>query len=180
MKWKREEKNMVGNNTSRTPDKELTITRIFDASRDLVFKAWTDPKLLSEWWGPRGVTNPVCKIDAKPGGLIHIVMLAGKDLGNLEGQRWPMTGVFKEVAPPKRIVFTASAIEDENGIPQLENKVTIMFEDLGGKTKMMLHVVVTKAGPRTEEPLSGMAIGWNQSIDKLDEELGKQRGKNKA
>jgi uncharacterized protein YndB with AHSA1/START domain len=84
-----------------------------------------------------------------------------------------MKGAFNEVIPPKRIVYTSSAIEDVNGNPQLENKVTIMLEELRRKTKMTLHVVVTKAGPGTEGPLSGIEIGWNQSIDKLGEELGK-------
>ena len=153
--------------------KSLIITCIFDAPRELVFKAWTDPKLIEKWWGPRGVTNPICKLDAGPGGAIHIVMLAGKDLGDLEGQEWPMKGTFDEIIRPERIVFTSSAIEDKDGNPQLEQKVTIMFEDLEGKTKMTLHVVVTKAGPGTEGPLSGMKIGWNQSIDKLGEELEK-------
>lgn len=157
--------------TNMTSQKELIITRIFNAPRDMVWKAWTDPQLIEKWWGPRGVTNPICEWDARPEGSIHIVMLAGKDLGDLEGQKWPMKGTFKEVVPFKRVVFTASAIEDENGIPQLENKVTIILEDLDGRTKMTLHVVVTKAGPGTEGPLSGMEMGWNQSIDKLDEEL---------
>jgi uncharacterized protein YndB with AHSA1/START domain len=151
--------------------RELVITRVFDAPRELVFRAWTDPKLMAKWWGPRGVTNPVCELDARPGGSIHIVMLAGKHLGDLEGQKWPMKGTFNEVIPPKRIVYTSSAIEDESGNPQLENKVTITLEELGRKTKMTLHVVVTKAGPGTEGPLSGMELGWNQSIDKLGEEL---------
>ena len=156
------EKNSTNTGTS---DRELTITRIFDAPRELVFKAWTDPKIIAKWWGPRGVTNPVCDLAARLGGSIHIVMLAGKDLGDLEGQKWPMKGIFNEIIPPKRIVFTSSAIEDEDGNPQLENKVTIMLEDFGGKTKMILHIVVTKAGPGTEGPLSGMEMGWNQSID---------------
>ena len=61
--------------------KELTITRIFDAPRDLVWKAWTDQKILQKWWGPKGVTNPICEWDARLGGNIYIVMLAGKELG---------------------------------------------------------------------------------------------------
>jgi uncharacterized protein YndB with AHSA1/START domain len=157
--------------SSHARDRELVITRIFDAPRDLVFRAWTDSKLLAKWWGPRGVTNPVCELDARPGGTIHIVMLAGKDLGDLEGQEWPMEGTFVEVVPPKRIVYTSSAVEDESGIPQLENRITVALEELGGRTKMTLHIVVTKAGPGTEGPLSGMGMGWNQSIDKLGELL---------
>ena len=158
--------------TTSQNGRELTITRIFDAPRELVWKAWTDPKLVEKWWGPRGVSNPVCKLDAKPNGMIHIVMLAGEELGELEGQRWPMSGTFQELTPPGRLVFTSSAIEDAAGVPQLENRVTVTFEEeLGNKTKMTLHVVVTKAGPGTEGPLSGMEMGWTQSIEKLGEML---------
>jgi uncharacterized protein YndB with AHSA1/START domain len=149
--------------------KELTIMRIFDAPRELVFRAWTDPNLMAKWWGPRGVTNPICEMDVRPGGTINIVMLAGKELGEMEGQEWPMKGTFSEVIPPERLAYTSSAIEDENGTSQLENKVTVTLEDLGGKTKMTLHILVTKAGPGTEAPLSGMEMGWTQSVDKLSE-----------
>ncbi len=69
--------------------KDLIITRTFDVPRELAWKAWTDPKLMAKWWGPRGVTNPTCKLNAKPGGEIYIVMLAGKELGNFAGQKWP-------------------------------------------------------------------------------------------
>lgn len=159
---------------SNQKNRELTITRLFNAPRELVFRAWTDPKSLARWWGPMGVTNPVCEVDPRPGGIIKIVMLAGKELGELEGQRWPMEGKFVEVVPPQRIVYVSSAVEDENGTLQLESTITIILEDVKGKTKMTLHVVVTKAGPGTEGPLSGMSMGWNQSIDKLGEELDKK------
>src|SRR5271157_6668647 len=111
--------------------RELTIKRIFSAPRELVFRAWTDPGLIARWWGPRGVTNPVCELDARPGGSIRIVMLAGEELGELKGQRWPMKGTFSEVSPPARIVYTSSAIEDERGDPQLETVVTLILEELG-------------------------------------------------
>lgn len=82
--------------------RELDITRTFDASLDIVWRAWTDSKLVAKWWGPRGVTNPVCEVDAMPGGKINIVMLAGKELGPAEGMKWPMIGVFKEVTPQRQ------------------------------------------------------------------------------
>ena len=152
--------------------KELTITRIFDASRDLVWKAWTDQKIVQKWWGPRGVTNPICEWDARPGGTIYIVMLAGKELGPAEGMKWPMKGTFKEVIPQSRLVFVGGALDDvDRGSDTfIENEVTVDFEDLGGKTKMNLHVVITKAeGPKAPAALQGMTEGWNQQIDKLSE-----------
>jgi len=145
--------------------KELTLTRIFDAPRELVFKAWTDPKLLAKWWGPNGFTNPVCEADARPDGSIHIVMVAGEELGDLNGISFPMTGTFKEIDSPNRIVFTTQPLRD--GKPILDNLNTVTFEEYGDKTRMTLHVVVMKATPEAAGPLSGMEIGWSQSLDKL-------------
>src|SRR5271157_1381916 len=93
--------------TMEKPIKELTIKRTFDAPRELVWKAWTDPKLLKQWFGPRGVTNPICEVDARKGGIIYIVMEAGEELGPAKGMRWPMKGKFDEVVPYERFVFTA-------------------------------------------------------------------------
>ena len=154
--------------------KELRITRVFDASVDIVWKAWTDQKLIQKWWGPRGVTNPICEWDAKPGGKIYIVMLAGKELGPAEGTKWPMKGTFKEVVPKSRIVFVGGAMDDvdRNSETFIEQEITVDFEDLGDKTKMNLHLIITKSGgPKAAAALQGMTQGWNQQIEKLAKEL---------
>jgi uncharacterized protein YndB with AHSA1/START domain len=154
--------------------KELTLTRIFDAPRGLVFKAWTDPKMLAQWWGPRGVTNPESEVDARVGGKIHIVMLAGKELGPLAGQRWPMQGVFREVSEPDKLVFTNQAI-DEDGNVLIDGVTTVTLEDNGdGKTKLTLNVTATAKSPQAPQMLEGMNQGWTQSIDKLGEYLATQ------
>ena len=156
--------------------KELTITRIFDASRDLVWKGWTDQTILQKWWGPRGVTNPICEWDARPGGKIYIVMLAGKELGPVEGTKWPMNGTFKEVIPQSRLVFVGGALDDmDRGSDTfIEHEVTVDFEDLGSKTKMNLYVMITKVrGPKAPAALQGMTEGWNQQLDKLSELVAK-------
>jgi uncharacterized protein YndB with AHSA1/START domain len=159
----------MDNKSSQTASnkKALVIERVFNAPRELVWEAWTDPLLLKEWWGPRGVTNPVCEFDARPNGAIHIVMLAGKELGDLAGNEWPMKGVVQKVSEPERLVFTSEAIM--NSKPILENLVTVTLGGLGSKTKMKLHVLVTKTTPEAEGPLSGMKQGWTESIDKLEE-----------
>lgn len=154
--------------------KELTITRVFDAPRDLVWKAWTDQKLIEKWWGPRGVTNPTCEWDARLGGQIYIVMLAGKELGDFAGQKWPMKGKFEELVAPERMVYTSSALDDRKGV-LIETSNTLTLEKIGGKTKMTLHIVVTKASPGSEFALAGMEVGWNQSVEKLGEELSKHK-----
>jgi uncharacterized protein YndB with AHSA1/START domain len=70
--------------------KELTIIRTFDAPCELVWKAWTDPKLLKQWWGPNNVTIPECEIDQRVGGTFYIVMEAGEAMGSYKGTKWPM------------------------------------------------------------------------------------------
>lgn len=148
---------------------KLVISRVIDAPLENVWKAWTDPKELQEWWGPRGVTNPVCTWDAQVGGSIEIVMLAGKELGDLQGLEWPITGQFKEVVPQKRLMFTSEALNE--GKPILESLCTVTFDQQGDKTKMTIKIEVTKTTPEAEGPLSGMSVGWNQSVDKLEEFL---------
>lgn len=149
---------------------ELTITRVFEAPRELVWKAWTEPKLIAKWWGPRGVTIPRCELDARPGGSMYIVMLAGKELGNFAGQEWPMKGTFEELAPPERLVWLSSALDDKKGI-MLETRSTMTLEELGSKTKMTLHITITKMTKGGEFAAQGMGAGWNQSIDKLGDFL---------
>lgn len=152
--------------------RELTLTRTFDAPRTLVWEAWTNPKMIQAWWGPKGVTNPTCVWEAKAQGNINIVMLAGEELGPLKGQEWPMTGTFQEVQEPEKLVYTAHAII--SGKPVLETLTTVIFEDESGKTKMIVHIEVTMMTEEAAGPLSGMEMGWNQQLDKLVEFLEKK------
>src|SRR6266567_5577328 len=148
------------------PTKELTLTRVFDAPRELVFKAWTDPGLVAQWWGPDGVTNPECEVDAHVGGKLYIVMLAGKELGELAGQRWPVQGVFEEVNEPEKLVFTNQAI-DEDGNVLIDGRTTVLFEEENGKTKLTMTITATGIAPQAPQMLDGMESGWSQSLDKL-------------
>ncbi len=145
----------------------LVITRVFDAPRELVFKAWTDPKRVAQWWGPKGFTNPVCELDVRPGGAIRI------DMRGPDGVLYPMKGVFHEIVEPERLVVTTSALEDEEGNPQLEVLTTVTFAEHNGKTKLTLQAVVVKAAPAAAGALSGMELGWRQSLDRLAEHLAK-------
>lgn len=146
-------------------NKELTLTRIYDAPREKVWEYWTNPELIQKWWGPKGVSNPTCIWEAKPEGEIHIVMLAGEELGSLKGQEWPMTGKFVEVQKPERLVFTANAIQDEKAI--LEHRTTVSLTEQVGKTHVTVHIQVTMTTPEAEGPLKGMEQGWNEQLDKL-------------
>jgi uncharacterized protein YndB with AHSA1/START domain len=141
-------------------EREITITRSFDAPRALVFKAWTDAKVLAQWWGPKGFTNPRCEFEAKVGGVIRIDMRAP------DGAIYPMQGEVREIVPPERLVFTNMAL-DANGNAMTAGLTTVTFAEEGGETKLTLHTrgsaLVEKAIPY----LQGMEHGWGQSIDRL-------------
>jgi uncharacterized protein YndB with AHSA1/START domain len=145
---------------------ELILTRVFDAPRALVFRAWLDPRHLARWWGPRGFTNPVCEVDARPGGGFLLHMRAP------DGTVYPTRGVFHEIVEPERLVFSTSAFEDEAGIPRLAVRNTVTFAEHEGQTILTLRAVVVKAAPGVEEALGGMAEGWRQSLDRLADLLG--------
>lgn len=144
---------------------ELVITRLFNAPRVLVFRAWTDPNHLAQWWGPHGFTNPVCEVDLRPGGTIRI------DMADPSGMVYPMIGVFREIVEPERLVFTSGAFMDDNGVPQLEALNTVTLVEVGNQTELTLHTVVLRAGPMTLEALAGMEAGWTQSLEKLTDLL---------
>ncbi len=144
----------------------LVLTRVFDAPRELVFKAWTDPKRVAQWWGPHGFTNPVCELDVRPGGAI-LIHMRGPD-----GTVYPMTGIYQEVAEPERIVFTSAAL-DRDGNPLFEVLTTVTFAEQGGKTKQILRARVIKRTAQAAPYLKGMEAGWTQSLERLAESLAK-------
>jgi len=148
-------------------EKTIIIERVFNAPREKVWRAWTDPAELAEWWGPKGVTTPECRVDARVGGEIYAVMLAGPELGPMKGQRWPMQGVFKEVVENEKLVFANNAVA-EDGTVLIEGETTVLFEDTGvGKTKMTLIARGVGKAPEAPQMLAGMQQGWSESIDKL-------------
>jgi uncharacterized protein YndB with AHSA1/START domain len=154
----------------KPPQQDLVITRIFDAPRDLVFRAWTDPKHVAQWWGPHGFTTPVCELDVRPGGAIRI------DMQGPDGVMYPSKGVFHEVVPPERLVFTTEAFEDAEGKSQLEVLNTVTFAEYDGKTKLTLQSEIIRSSPAVAAALDGMAEGWNQSLDRLTEHLEQSLG----
>jgi uncharacterized protein YndB with AHSA1/START domain len=123
----------------RKPDAEVTLVRVLDAPRDLVWKVWTDPEQLAQWWGPKGFTNPVCEIDVRRGGKIRI------DMHGPTGEVYPTTGIFHEIDPPSRIVFESAAL-DENGKVLLEGFTIVTFEEQGRKTKLTVEAISVVQG----------------------------------
>jgi len=140
----------------------ITITRVYDAPRTLVWRAWTDPNMMKRWFGPRGFTNPVCELDVRVGGSLRIVM-RGPD-----GNDYPMKGVFREVVPNERLVFTNIAV-DAMGNHQLEGETIVTFAENAGKTTLTVQSRAVGLVPVAPQMLAGMEAGWTQSLEKLGE-----------
>jgi uncharacterized protein YndB with AHSA1/START domain len=158
--------------TAVAPGREITITRIFDAPPELVWKAWTEPEHFMRWWGPKDFTSPACKIDLRVGGVYLACMRSP------EGQDFWSTGTYREIVVPERIVYTDSFADAEgNVVPAthygmgadipLELLVTVTLEPYEGKTKLTLRHAGLPAGEMSDQT----SAGWNESFDKLAQSL---------
>jgi uncharacterized protein YndB with AHSA1/START domain len=147
--------------------------RVFNAPRELVFKAWTEPKHIEQWFGPKGFTTRVDKLDFRPLGHWRYVMIAP------DGTEYPSEGVFREIVPPERIVTSdefGEGIEQvvEADLPQ-GMVVTVLFEDLGDQTKLTIQIMHESASDRRKHEEMGVVAGWNSTLDGLDEHLAKSQ-----
>lgn len=151
------------NSTTTTATKhELTMTRVFPAPRALVFKAWTEPQHVKEWWGPRGFTTLSCEMDLRPGGKWRTHSRSP------EGKEYAEHGFFREIVEPERLVFT-QAWEDADGKAKHETLVTIMFTEQGGKTLLSFHQGVFESVTSRDSH----GEGWSSAFELLVEYLAK-------
>ena len=141
---------------------ELVITRIFEAPRSLVFKAWADPEHMVRWFGPKGFTSTIVgKIDVRPGASYRIHM-RGPD----GDDHWSQ-GVYREIVEPERLAF-AGCWADAEGKPKgPESTITVTFEDLGGKTRLTLRQRVFESVSARDAHRGG----WTSSLERLAEYL---------
>jgi uncharacterized protein YndB with AHSA1/START domain len=147
---------------TKPTNRELKLERIVDAPPELVFMAWTDPKHLVRWWGPRGFTTPECKLDLKVGGAVRIVMRAP------DGSDYVNVGAFTEIVKPLRLAFTLANL-GADGVARFENLNTVTFTPHEGKTLLQLNVEVQAVNAASAEgQLAGMREGWTSSLDRLD------------
>jgi uncharacterized protein YndB with AHSA1/START domain len=155
----------TGSSATVPADRTLTTTRVFDAPRELVFKAWTDPKQFARWFPPDGFSAD-CELDVRPGGTIRADM-KGEDpaLGpEFFGKVFPGSGVYKEVVANERLSFTFDA-PGEEGILML--LMTVLFEAQGRKTKLTIHQTAETVAGYEELIKIGASEGLRQSLDKL-------------
>jgi uncharacterized protein YndB with AHSA1/START domain len=149
-------------------DRVLIITRVFDAPRTLVWKAFSDPFHLAQWWGPKGYTNPVCELDFRVGGHWHNVMRSP------DGDEYPVDVEFIEIVPPERIVYRNAPPKGEvwgdNPPPSFVR--TITFEEVDGRTTLTLRAEFDTAADKQAVMRRGFVDGTNESYDRLGELLG--------
>jgi uncharacterized protein YndB with AHSA1/START domain len=144
--------------------REFVITREYKAPRELVFKAWTDPKHLVHWWGPSGFTNPVCEWDARPGKKIYVVMRGAN------GTDYPMGGEFREVIAPGKLVFTSGAMDEKKKL-LFEFLHTVTLAEIAGGTKLTITSVVISTTPGASRYIGGFEAGMTQSLGRLGTHL---------
>ncbi len=157
---------------SAKADSDIIITRVLDAPRELVFKAWTDPKHLVRWWAPKDWTTPSCKVDLRPGGAFHYCMQPPEGKGV-----WGI-GIYREIVPNEKIVYT-DAFADPQGNPvsptlygmspdhPAETLVTVTFAEHEGKTRLTLR----HSFPKAVKERDGTRQGWMEMLDRLAESL---------
>jgi uncharacterized protein YndB with AHSA1/START domain len=167
------------NPIENTSDREFVISRVFDAPRELVWKAFTDPEHMKHWWGPKGFTARVAKMDFRPGGVYHYC-LRSPDGHDMWGKF-----VYREIVAPERIVFINSFSDENGGVTRhpmhlawpLEMLSTFTFTEQEGKTTFTIRwspLNATEAERKTfEDGRKSMQQGWTGTLDQLADYLAK-------
>lgn len=156
--------------------RELVMTRVMNAHREEVFKAWTEQRALSRWWGPSGFTTPYCSVDLRPGGAYHYRMRSP------DGKDYWGKGVYAEIAAPERLVLVDSFSDEFGNIVEpavygmsadwpAETLLTVTFDDLDGRTGLTVRSGVSEELAES----SGARQGWEEALDRLAEYLSRGR-----
>jgi uncharacterized protein YndB with AHSA1/START domain len=143
-------------------DRELVINRLIDARREKVFRAWTEPELLKQWFAPLPYTTPVAEVDVRTGGANFMVM-RGPD-----GKDMPLRGVYLEVVKNERLVFTDAYTKAWEPSEKPFMTVVLTFDDVGGKTNYTARVLHWTVADREAHEKMGFHEGWGQCADQLE------------
>jgi uncharacterized protein YndB with AHSA1/START domain len=153
---------MTAVQTAPDADREIVLSREFDAPRELVWRAYTDPAHIVNWWGPDGFTNTIYEMEVRPGGRWRF-MMHGPD-----GKDWPNRITYREVVAPERLEYLhGEDVDDDPGAFD----VTITFEDLGGSTRVTQRMLFATAAQREGVVSFGAIELGNQTMRKLAEYL---------
>jgi uncharacterized protein YndB with AHSA1/START domain len=159
---------MAAGNRVSAPERTVSTTRVFDAPREAVYKAWTDSKQLGQWFPPKDFTSPRCEVDPRPGGIFRC------DMKGPDGEVFVGQGLFREVVPNERLVFTFGG---EAGAPPPPLLVTVLLEAQGNKTKLTIHQTAETVAEYESLLKLGVNEGLRQSFEKLDALLARGKGK---
>lgn len=140
----------------RPADRTLIIERVFKASPEKVFKAWTDPAILIRWWGPEGFETPECEMDVRTGGSWRTTMISPKGDGHT------VSGIYREISPPTRLVMTWGWEQD--GERGHETVIEITFEPVSSGTKMRLVQGIFES----QNARDMHSEGWNSTLNDLE------------
>jgi uncharacterized protein YndB with AHSA1/START domain len=144
------------------PPYELVLTRTIDAPPELVFRAWTEPELMKEWFTPRPWTTPVIETDVRPGGKSYILMRGPN------GEENPNRGVYLEVDRPNKLVFTDAFVDAWTPSTKPFMSVTLTFESIDGKTRYTARAQHWTAEDREQHEQMGFHYGWGLATDQLE------------
>ena len=147
--------------TNDTSDRELVLTRLIDAPREKLYRAWTDAELLKQWFAPKPWTTPHAELDVRPGGASLVVMRSP------DGNDMPCPGVYLEVVPNQRLVFTDAYTSTWQPSQKPFMTVILTFEDEGGKTRYTARVRHWTVADREAHEKMGFHHGWGQCADQL-------------
>jgi uncharacterized protein YndB with AHSA1/START domain len=147
--------------TDNIKDRELVLTRLIDAPPAKVYQAWTEPELLKQWFAPLPFTTPVVEMDLRPGGANLFVMR------DPEGKEYPNRGVYLEVIPNRKLVFTDAYTHDWQPSEKPFMTGILTFEDEGGKTRYTARVLHWTVEDRVTHEKMGFHEGWGRCTDQL-------------
>ena len=147
--------------TNENSDRELVLSRLIDAPREKLYRAWTDPALLKQWFAPSPWTTPHAELDVRPGGTCAIVMRSP------DGNDMPCPGVYLEVVPNQRLVFTDAYTSAWQPSRKPFMTVILTLEDEGGKTRYTARVRHWTVADREAHEKMGFHQGWGQCADQL-------------
>ncbi len=147
---------------SDTSDREIVVSRLINAPRELVFKVWTQPEHIAQWWGPKGFTNTIQEMDVRPGGVWRFVM-HGPD-----GVDYPNRIVFQEVVPVQRLAYSHGM---DAGDAPAQFHVTVTMDDRDGQTLLTMRMLLASAQERAQMMEFRALDGLNSTLDCLEEHL---------
>jgi uncharacterized protein YndB with AHSA1/START domain len=145
-----------------TENRELSLTRLIDAPRAKVYRAWTDPELLKQWFAPRPWTTPRVELDVRPGGA-NVIVMRGPD-----GQEFPNRGIYLEVVKNERLVFTDAYGDGWEPSQKPFMTVILTFEESQGKTRYTALVRHWTVADRETHEKIGFHAGWGKCADQLE------------